>query len=241
MPKKLLIATIMLITVLALVVGIQTVEVAEGNPTIPYPQVPNTDLPSLTVETPANPLPLNDNNTVTLNITVIQPDAWLRYYMGLKPLVGKYYGYVYVDGAQKGGDINSQDKVCNFNISFTGYPDIVLGICGHNRSLTGDTTQHRLTIQLSCRTFSLIGDYQSTITQDILFTIDSSSQKNISFLETPVRIDRGIYPTATPSSSSTPTITTGIIILVTYAILIVAVASVLLVYFKRRKNKPTSK
>ncbi len=236
MPKKLLAISI-LTAILVLIIGVQVI-VVDANPTIPYPQVPNTDLPSLTIETPANPLPLNDNNTVAINITVIQPDAWLHYYMGLKPIVGKYYGYAYLDGIMKMGDINSQDKVCNFNISFTGYPDTVLTICGYNRSFTSDTVQHKLTIQLYCKTFSQIGNFQSNVTQDVSFTIDSSSQ-TISFLETPVKIDRGTYPLGSPGSSSTPTITIGIIILVTFVIVVLAVASVSLVYFKRRKAKTT--
>ena len=222
--------------VVSLLIGIQAVEVVEANPIVPYPEVPNTDLPSMTVVTPANPLPLKDNNTVAINITVIQPDTWLHYYMGLKPIVGKYYGYVSLDGEMKLGDVNSQGKVCNFNISFTGYPDTVLRICGYNRSFTGEPGQHKLTIQLNCKTFSQIGNYQSKLAQDVSFTIDSSSQA-ISFLETPVRIDRGIYPTANPSSSPTPTITTSIIILVTYVTVIGVVASISLVYFKRMRGK----
>jgi hypothetical protein len=237
MPKKLL-ATTILTAILVLVIGIQVVEV-EANPTIPYPQVPNTDLPSLTVETPANPMPLNDNNTVAINITVIQPDSWNHYYMRLKPLVGSYNGYVSIDGLGKFGDIGYQHQVSNCIISFIGYPDTVFRISGYNHSgdynhSLSNTVQHTVIIQVYGETFSQIGNYEFNITQDVSFTINSSSQ-TISFLESPVRIDRGTYPTTSPSSSSTPILTA---IFVTYVISGVIAGSALLIYFKRRKGKP---
>ena len=204
--------------------------------------MPNTDLPFLTVGTPANPLPLNDNKAAAINIIVMQPDAWLHYYMGYSPYIGNCYGYVYLDGVMNLRFPSTHDKVNYYNVSFTGYPSTVLRINEYNTSFpsntafTSDTVQHKLTIQLYCITFSQIGDYQSNVTQDVLFTIDSSSQ-TISFHETPVRIDRGTYPLGSPGSSSTPAFTIGIIILVTSVIVIFAVASVLLVYFKGRKSK----
>ena len=257
MPKKLL-ATTILIAILVLVISVQVVVDANA---LPYPPVPNTDLPFLTVGTSANPLPLNDNNTAAINIIVMQPDAWLSYYMGYLPYVGRCYGYVYLDGVMKTGFPSTHDKVNYYNISFTGYPSTVLRINDYTSPFTRDTVQHKLTIQLYCITFSEIGNYQSNVTQDVSFTIDSSSQ-TISFLETPVRTDRGTYPSANPSTSSTPTIkitptpaftptltpvtsipntvftvSTGMIILVAIVVTIVAVASISLFYFKRRKDK----
>jgi hypothetical protein len=261
MPKKLL-ATTVLTIVLVLVISIQVV-VVDANP-VPYPQKPNTDLPYLTIGIPPNSLPLNDNKAAMINIIVMQPDAWLSYYMGFLPYVGRCYGYVYLDGVMKLGFPSTQDKVNYCNISFTGYPDTVLRINGYNSSFTPDTVHHKLTIQLYCITFSQIGNYQSNVTQDVSFTIDSSSQ-TISFLETPVRTERGTYPTANASTSSIPTINitptpaltptstpatsphntdftipaqSMMIILVASVIVILAVASVLLVYFRRIKGKP---
>ena len=251
-----------LVLAVSILIGIQAVEVANANP-LPYPQEPNTDLPFLTVGIPANPLPLNDNNAAVINIIVMQPDAWLHYYMGFMPYVGRCYGYVYLDGITKLGFPSTQDKVNYYNISFTGYPDTVLRINGYTSPFTRDTVQHKLTIQLYCITFSQIGNYQSNVTQDVSFTIDSSSQ-TISFLNTPVKTDRGTYPTANASTSPIPTInitptpaltptstpatspyntgftipTTGMIILVASVIVIIAVVSVLLVYCRRRKGKP---
>jgi hypothetical protein len=259
MPKKLLATTTVLTIVL--VISVQVVAV-DANP-VPYSQKPNTDLPFLTVGIPPNSLPLDDNKAAVINIIVMQPDAWLSYYMGYFPYVGRCYGYVYLDGVMKLGFPSTQDKVNYYNISFTGYPDTVLRINGYNSSFTPDTVQHKLTIQLYCITFSQIGDYQSNVTQDVSFTIGSSSQ-SISFLNTPVRTDRGIYPIANASTSPIPTINitptpaltptstpttsphnTGftipaqsMIILVAFVIVIIAVASISLVYFRRRQGKP---
>jgi hypothetical protein len=238
--KKIFLAALLVLISLLLIIN-----TVDANP-IPYPPLPNTDLPSLTVDIPTNPSPLYDNRTASMKITIIQPDVWLSYHMGFIPYVGTWSGNVYIDGVMKLGLPSTQVKVNNYNISFTGYPSTLLRINGYDRSFTGsftgDTVQHKLTIQLFCETFSEISGrvrtYESNITQDITFAIDSNSQA-VSFLETPVRIDRGIYPTASPSSSATPTIT-SIVILATSVIAVIAVASVLLVYFKRREPKPIS-
>jgi hypothetical protein len=219
---------------ITMLIGTDVISVAEANPTVPYPQVPNTDLPSMIVETQANPMPLNNNNTAAINITVIQPDSWNHYYMGLKPLVGSYYGYVSVDGVGKFLELSSEHQVSNCMISFTGYPDTVCRISGHNHSLS-NTAQHTLIIQLYGETFSQIGNYEFNITQDVSFTVNSSSQ-TISFIESPVRIDRGTYPTTSPSSSLTHILTTSTAIFVIYPISGIVACFALSVYFKRRKN-----
>ncbi len=263
MPKKLLATTIIIATILASVVSILGVEVVNANP-VPFSSVPNTDLPSLTVDTPVSPSPLYDNNTVAMDITVVQPDAWLSYYMGFMPSVGSCYGYVYLDGAMKIGFPSTQDKFNQYNISFTGYPATVLKINGYNVSFTNEKDiQHKLTIQLYCITFSQIGNYQSNVTQDVSFTMDSSSQ-TISFTKTPVMTDRGPYPTATPTSfpipttniTPTPAFTPSLspvnlppntsftisaqatIIIIASVIVVLVIVSILLVYFRRRKGKP---
>ncbi len=177
-------AVFTIVFVVSMLIGIQVVEVVDAN-ALPFPPVPNTDLPSLAVETSANPLPLNDNNTAAMNIIVMQPDAWLSYYMGYFPYVGRCYGYVYLDGVMKTGFPSTHDKVNYYNVSFTGYPSTVLRINDYDRSFTrdtsspSDTVQHKLTIQLYCITFSEIGNYQSNVTQDVSFTIDSSSENYI--------------------------------------------------------------
>ena len=123
----------------SMLIGIQAVEVVDAN-ALPFPPVPNTDLPSLAVETSANPLPLNDNNTAAINIIVMQPDAWLSYYMGYFPYVGRCYGYVYLDGVMKTGFPSTHDKVNYYNVSFTGYPSTVLRINDYDHSFTRDTS-----------------------------------------------------------------------------------------------------
>jgi hypothetical protein len=54
MPKRLLATTIILTTILALVVGIQTVEVVEANYSTDYPESPDTNKPSIIIKTTEN-------------------------------------------------------------------------------------------------------------------------------------------------------------------------------------------
>ena len=61
----------------SLVAGMQAVEVARANPYRPppfYPPTPNTDPPTITIQSPINAT-YNLNN-IPLNITVIQPSSW---------------------------------------------------------------------------------------------------------------------------------------------------------------------
>jgi hypothetical protein len=255
-------AVFALVFAVSALIGIQAVEVADANP-VPFPSVPNTDLPSLTVDTPVSPSPLYDNNTIAMDITVVQPDAWLSYYMGVIPYVGRCYGYVYLDGTLKLGFPSTQDKFNYYNISFNGYPATVLRINGYNVSFTNEKDiQHKLTIQLYCITFSETGDYKTNVTQDISFTIDSVSQ-TISFTKTPVMTDRGPYhPIATPTSfpipttsiTPTPTLTPSsspetlppntsftksaqaMIIIIASVIVVIVIVLISLVYFKRERG-----
>ena len=80
MGKKAFIAAIVILAFLiSLVAGMQGVEVARANPWIGEPvppslQVPNKDLPLLTIQSPQN-ITYNENE-VLLNFTVTEPESW---------------------------------------------------------------------------------------------------------------------------------------------------------------------
>ena len=232
------------ILLLSLLTMLQVVEVAEANP-VPYPPTPNTELPTLEIQTPESYSPLYANNTLELNFTVTQPNSWISYYMGFMPIVGRCYVYVYLDGYLKTGFPSTHDIVDDYNVTF--------------RNLT--SVQHTVIIDVYALTFSQIGDYQSNVTQTVSFIVNSSSQ-TIEFNEDPVVTIRGQYPsptsttspnsTLTPSimptlsTSSTPTITPTIpnsswlhqtaLTAIVIAVVIMAIALVSLVYFKRHKS-----
>lgn len=63
---------------------------------MPYPSTPNTDLPTLTVQTPQNYSGIYAENSFILNYTVTKPDSWNNYHLGI-PVIGDYQVFVYLD------------------------------------------------------------------------------------------------------------------------------------------------
>jgi hypothetical protein len=73
----------------------QFVRLVKANP-VPYPSTPNTDLPTLTVQTPQNHSDVYAENSLILNFNVTKPDSWNHYHLGI-PAVGDYQVFVYLD------------------------------------------------------------------------------------------------------------------------------------------------
>ena len=167
-------------------ISLACMQLANANP-IPYPSAPNTELPTLTIQTPESQSLLYANNSMAMNFTVIQPDSWLFYYNGFFPYVGRCYVYVYLDGSSKQAFPSTQVKVNDYTLEFS--------------NLTSD--QHTAKIDVYCLTFSQIGTYQSNVTQTVTFTINSNSQTT-SFYANPVTTIRGPYPSAAPIASTNP-------------------------------------
>jgi len=68
-----------------MLIGIQTVEVANANP-IPWSTTPNLDAPIITFQSPLNNT-IYQNNNVLLDFTVTKPSSW-KNYMLIFPVVG---------------------------------------------------------------------------------------------------------------------------------------------------------
>lgn len=183
MGNKSVITRIAVVLVLISLVGMR---LANANP-IPFPATPNTDLPTLTVQTPESQSPLYSNNSLELNFTLIKPNSWNSYYNGFFPVIGECVIYLYLDGTLKQGYPWTKETVDNYNVVLS--------------NLTSQ--QHTVKIDAYAITFSQIGDYQSNVTQTISFTINANSQ-TISFYANPVMTIRGPYPSATPISSINP-------------------------------------
>jgi hypothetical protein len=79
MTKILLATTIILATILALVIGIQAVEVVDANP-YPRDSLPDQGEFAVTIKTPNNNTLLRDGN-IPLNFTVSYTEAWKAYPM----------------------------------------------------------------------------------------------------------------------------------------------------------------
>jgi hypothetical protein len=74
---------------------LQFVSLAKANP-VPYPSTPNTDLPTLTVQTPQNHSDIYAENSFILNYSITKPDSWNNYHLGI-PVIGNYVVFVYLD------------------------------------------------------------------------------------------------------------------------------------------------
>lgn len=180
---------ITIFTILLLVISILSamqVEIVDANP-VPFPPLPNTELPTLTIQTPASQSSLYANNSMAINFTVIQPDSWLYYYNGFFPYVGTCNLYIYLDGSLKTGFPSTQVKVNDYTIEFGNL----------------SSNQHTAKIDGYCLAPSQIGTYQTNVTQTVTFTVNASSQ-TISFHANPVMTIRGPYPSPTPTASPTP-------------------------------------
>ena len=95
MNKRTLVAAFILALVLSTVALLQFVSLAKANP-VPYPPTPNTDLPTITVQTPQNYSDTYAENSVILNFSVTKPDSWNHYHLGI-PVIGDYQVFVYLD------------------------------------------------------------------------------------------------------------------------------------------------
>lgn len=174
------------IAAVLVLISLACMQLANANP-IPYPSTPNTELVTLTIQTPESHSTLYANNSMVMNFTVIQPDSWLYYYNGFFPYVGRCYVYVYLDGSFKQAFPSTQVKVNDYTVEFDNL----------------SSNQHTAKIDVYCLTFSQIGTYQSNVTQTATFTINANSQ-TISFYENPVMTIRGPFPSEAPIASTNP-------------------------------------
>jgi hypothetical protein len=172
--------------VTSILVEMQVGGVVDANP-VPFPATPNTELPTLTIQTPVSQSSLYANNSMAMSFTVVQPDSWLSYYNGFFPYVGTVNLYVYLDGSLKQGFPWTKVKVNDYTVEFGNL----------------SSNQHTIRIDGYCLAPSQIGTYQSNVTQTVTFTVNANSQ-TISFFANPVMTIRGPYPSPTPTASPTP-------------------------------------
>jgi len=248
--RKTIAATFILALLFSIAAVLQSISLVSANP-VPYPPAPNTDLPTLTVQTPPNYSDCYAANTVILSFAVTKPDSWNSYWLGVTsglPVVGDYSVWVYLDG----------------NLNCTYWDPCVRDVLTTNYSLVLDgltSEPHTLRIDLLVRAFynnsnysneqtGQYSEYRSNVTQTIHFTLNVDS-KTLFFTEEPQVISREPYPSQSPSSSpslsSSPSPSLQEAELesesfpttwVATSILSVAVVSLsLLVYFKKRNGK----
>jgi hypothetical protein len=84
--------------VFVLMSSLQVFSLVKANP-VPHPSKPNTELPTLTVQTPQNYSDIYAENSFILNYSVTKPDSWDHYHLGI-PVIGYYQVFVYLDNNQ---------------------------------------------------------------------------------------------------------------------------------------------
>jgi hypothetical protein len=80
------------------IASLQFASLVKANP-VPYPSKPNTELPTLTVQTPQNYSDIYAENSFILNYSVTKPKSWDHYHMGI-PVIGYYHVFIYLDNNQ---------------------------------------------------------------------------------------------------------------------------------------------
>ena len=221
------IAILAVLLTISVLVGTEVIGVAEANP-VPFTQTPNLKRPSLTITAPQNYSTYNTSN-IPLNITVTQPDTW----------DATHWLWHYV------GEVNSVDVSVDGNISahYTAYqivkysngnktttypndprdPFSVVSICNWiNQTTPG---MHTLNVTVMSHTYSLSNYPGSNVKAGAMY--DGQP-----IYEYPIIVSDTIYFT----SAVNPTPTTPELPFLS-VITLLAVASVFLVYFKRRRGR----
>ena len=227
MPKKLL-ATTILTAILVLVIGVQVVEV-EANP-VPFTQTPNLEKPSLTIMAPQNYSTYNTPN-IPLNFTVKQPDSWNATHW-----LWRYIGEVNSVEVSLDDNLSAHysayhiDKYFNGNKSTT-HPDDPRGqfslnsICDWiNQTTPG---MHTLNVTVTSHTYSLSNYPGSNEKAGAIYDGQPIYEYPIIVSDT-IYFTNAVNPTPTPTTPELPFLS---------VITLLAVASISLVYFRRRKGK----
>jgi hypothetical protein len=214
----------------SILIGIIAVEVAEANP-VPWPSTPNFEKPTIIMETLQNNTVIAYNATcVWLNFTIAEPDSWI-----IPDLIPISSVQVESAGAQLDGN--------NISLGWTngGYVSLAWNRVGYSAKLNlNQTVPGRHTLNVTILLHSYYRGAAFNGTHFVAHNIMSSSGPIYQYPWTTSKI---VYFTVEQPTPTQGTMATGSdyllnqtnLILIAIMITIVAVASVSLVYFKKRK------
>jgi hypothetical protein len=234
MPKKLL-ATTILTAILVLVISVQVVEVVKANPIIPYPTTPNKEKPTVEVQLPQNYSTYNDS-CISYNFIVTQPKSWNFVYM-IWHCIGELNSVdVYLDGNLT---IHYSTDNIYLNGNMSRFPKTTETYTFRFIDWINHTTpgQHVLNITVLSQTYNIGEAYVGN------HTYGRTDGKVI--YSYPIIVSDVAYFTVEqqqPSPSTMPSLATDLLsnpmsllaIGSVIVIIIITIASVSLVYFKRR-------
>jgi hypothetical protein len=230
MRKYTLFAVIFAVSML---IGIHAVEIVDANP-VPWPTTPNQDKPTLTIKTPQNNEVLNTTDNPYLNFTVNNPQSWYKVHssmmifeLGLTTSVD-----VYIDGNLSNHFIDHHDYT-NPAYDFTNFS------VNLNQTSPGS---HSANVTVYAYTLYLGPPIEKT-------HVLRENTTDGPLYEFPIVVSDIVYFTVeqpTPTQTS-PTNSGSMLpvelnpaipyIILAVVIAIVAVASISLVYYKRKRGK----
>jgi hypothetical protein len=234
MRKRVFIAVSIL--VLSLLVMLQGFLVSDANP-VPWPSTPNQEKPTLTIKTPQNYTTYNDS-TVHFNFTVTAPISWNK--------IQHMFEWIYNVGKIASVNQYLDGKLINGNL--TDYSRIYISGSSYSVKLNQTSPgQHSLNVTVQSYTYYREPIYgNSSIPSGIIdeYIINGVTVQQVIY-QYPIVVSDIVYftveqPTSTQSAYSADTdyfLNQTSLISIAIVIVIVAVASIALVYFKRRKSK----
>ncbi len=204
---------------------IQAVEVADANP-VPWPYKPNQESPILAIETPQNHS--NYKYNVDVNFSVTIPESWDAHYHPLTPSEIHYIGeldsiQVNLDGnlikRYQYNDLNQDRYILPLNDTSTGSHSLNITLLSFTYA-KGEKFDNTAIDTNGISNGLHVYKYPNIVTDIVYFTVEQQQPS----------------PSIMPSSTTTADLSTYSVPILAIAsvIVIIAVASTVLVYFRRR-------
>ena len=229
MKSSILFAVIFVISIL---IGIQVVETVEANPFV-WPTTPNQEKPTLAIKTPQNNEVLNNTDNPYLNFTVNNPQSWYKVHssMMIFELGLTTSADVYIDGNLTSHFVDHHDYT-NPAYDFTNF-SVNLNQTSPGSHLA-NVTVYAYTIYLGPpidkthvlrenTTDGPLYEFPIVVSDTVNFTINKPIEPS---------------PSIMPSLFTEPLSNSMSLFAIASVIVILAVASVSLVYFRRRRGRP---
>jgi hypothetical protein len=212
-----------------MLIGIQAVEVVDANPIV-WPTTPNQEKPTLAIKTPQNNEVLNTTDNLYLNFTVNNPQSWYKVHFSMM---------TYEIGLTKSADVYIDGNLSNHFIDHHDYTNPAYDFTNFSVNLNQTSPgSHSANVTVYAYTIYLGPPIDKThvlrenTTDGPLYEFPIVVSDTVNFtMEQPT-------PTQTSNASGSDYLLNQTnLILIAFVIVIVAVASISLVYFKRRKDK----
>jgi hypothetical protein len=236
------IASFAVFLVILVLVGIEVIGMADANPMVPKNSDNGFEKPVILIISPLNNEALNSTSNLYLNFVVNYPPSWKKIQIDNYTLGHIDSLDISIDGVKSNHFVNSY----SYNDSNYNFTDFSINL------KTLDAGSHLANITVYAHSYSL--GYIVGVSDNSFPPLDTSIGTLYSFPITVFEtvnftINQQMQPSPTPAASQNmPTINTGptlpvelnppvIYIILAVVIIIVALASVSLVYFRRRKGK----